>query len=140
LKPRIRQLLCLWLVMVIALLPPSGTLLAAMAPSGADAGGGPAHHLHHGQQGYGNLPAAHHDHDTPVSGPSAVDSGVMSAGDCHNALCASSCSGCTGCHAPPARAHTEPGRLTGPRPAMLPPESPTPHPASLFKPPRPVTA
>jgi hypothetical protein len=130
LKPCIRQLLCLWLVAAITLLPLSGTLLAAVAPSGPDAGGGPAHHLHHGQTGYGDLPAPHHDQDT----------GLTSAGDCHNALCAASCSGCTGCHAPPARAQAEPARVTGPHPGMLPADSPTPHPAPLFKPPRSVTA
>ena len=129
LHPRIRQLLCLWLITVLTLLPVSGSLMAAVAV-GDD--GSPVamevHHAHHG----GMAHAAHHD--ATGDGHSAT---LMH--DCPNALCAGGCGGCTGCHAPPAQ-RSDMVRAEGALMNALPLLSSSPPPGAVFRPPIPLSA
>lgn len=134
LKPRIRQLLCLWLVTVIALLPVSGSLLAASPAAGSDDDMLDVHmgHVHHGSApGHGP-----HPHEDARHGP-AADFGAGAASDhhdCGNSLCAGGCSGCTTCHAPPVNPLP-----TADRTDRLLPFSPVtvsaPPPGTVFRPP-----
>jgi hypothetical protein len=136
--PRIRQLLCLWLLTAIALLPVSGSLLAAMTAPADAAAPGFAHHQHHGQQSGMDHLAHHHDPDAPVpetgTPDDTPDTGLAPAHDCTNGLCLGGCAGCTGCAAPPAdgfRHHHGMGLLSLSQHSF----SATPPAGALFRPP-----
>lgn len=130
LKPRIRQLLCLWLVTVIALLPVSGSLLAATLAAGSD---NDAQGIHMGH--------AHHGADAPAADDGTRDIAPLFSlhHDCGTALCAGGCSGCTACHAPPVN-HLLSADSADLVHAFLPVTASTPPPGAVFRPPIATTA
>lgn len=137
--PRLRQLLCLWLVTVLTLLPVSGPLLAATATPGGDEDAPAFGHAHHGHAQDTSHP--HHGH-TPTqdaSGDPPAGTTAFTPHDCHNAACGGGCTGCTGCHAPPSRTpfHIQ---ASGMLILSLPAISSSPPPGAVFRPPIHTTA
>jgi ABC-type nickel/cobalt efflux system permease component RcnA len=105
--PTVRQLVSLWLVIVIALLPVSGTLLAATLAPASDQGTTQIHldQGHHAMQAHHGHDHARHGAVGPPAEHGTQDIAQLPSSlhhDCGDALCASVCTGCTGCHAPPA--------------------------------------
>jgi hypothetical protein len=141
LKPRIRQLLCFWLVTVITLLPVSGSLPAATLAAGSD---NASHDAHMGHAHHGTTPAhGAHDHHEARHGPAGgMDDSIVLAfvhHDCGSALCADGCSGCTACHAPPVNSLLS-ADSTDLLHAFSPVIASTPPPGAVFRPPITTTA
>lgn len=138
--PTVRQLVSLWLVMVIALLPVSGTLLAATLAPASDQGTpqihvDQGHHAMHARHGHDH---ARHGADAPPAEHETRDIAPLPSSlhhDCGDAPCASVCAGCTGCHAPPATPLTSADSedLVC---EILPVVVTTPPPGALYRPPR----
>jgi hypothetical protein len=139
---RIRQLLCLWLATTLALLPLSGSLLAAMAAPG-DTGARAFVHAHHAPPAAADHLAHHHDHDAPVpetgDPDKTPDTALAPLHDCANGMCIGGCAGCTACTVPPAGGfghHLGMDILSHAQPSF----STTPPPGALFRPPIHATA
>ncbi|MFN2349745.1 MAG: hypothetical protein ABR558_09285 [Thioalkalivibrio sp.] len=98
---RARQLTSLWLALVLALLPVSGSLLAAASQPQTGDPGASAMQAHHGGMGHGAHHPDHHGPDASGAEHSPVPAATHPH-DCHSSLCAGGCGGCGGCHAPPS--------------------------------------
>lgn len=132
---RVRQLTVMWLILILALLPVSGHLLAVPQAGAGDALSMSQIHMQHADMNHSLGMMGHHD----VANNDADASMSSHVHDCHNGLCAGSCGSCVGCHAPPVQSssHSMGAVILAVMPRL---HSSMPPPGIFYRPPQTTTA